>query len=382
MQRKNGNQVKLVRGIPKTIEDTIEISQFYPDEVWVTSLFTYWSKYVRDSVQFYKKQFPQSTVKVGGIYASLRPEDEVKKYTGADVVIKGVIEEAEKEFPAYDLLVSEDEEIDYQIVHLSRGCPRECKFCGTWIIEPNFVPKSTVDKLIKYKKIVFYDNNLLMNPSIEIILKELADLKSEKKITWCESQSGFDGRIFLEKPELAKMLRKAGFRYPRIAWDWGFAQKGSIEKQINMLLEAGYPSNQIYVFVLYNWDTTFEEMELKRVQCWNWKVQISDCRFRPLSQMYDHFDARKIGQTNLDYYIHESCGWTDKSVKQFRKNVRRTNICVREGLKYYSPSLEHKSIPKEQFKKLRNITFEEAKLILDDAWDPGVPMKTGDIQAK
>jgi hypothetical protein len=60
----------------------------------------------------------------------------------------------------------------------------------------------------------------LANEHIKNILNKLIELKKRKKILWCESQSGFDGRILREKAYLGNMIRKAGFRYPRIAWDW------------------------------------------------------------------------------------------------------------------------------------------------------------------
>lgn len=64
--------------------------------------------------------------------------------------------------------------------------------------------------------------------------------------------------------------------------------------------------------MLYNWDVPFEETEQKRLKCWEWKVQIADCRYRPLTQTYDHYNPRKK-QTNEDYYIHPS--WIDEEVK-------------------------------------------------------------------
>jgi len=51
-------QVRLIRGIPKTLEETVKLMEFNPDEIWVTSLFTYWAKYVKDAVRYYKKSFP------------------------------------------------------------------------------------------------------------------------------------------------------------------------------------------------------------------------------------------------------------------------------------------------------------------------------------
>ncbi|RLE53976.1 MAG: Fe-S oxidoreductase, partial [Candidatus Methanomethylicota archaeon] len=93
------------------------------------------------------------------------------------------------------------------------------------------------------------------------------------------------------------MIREAGFRYPRIAWDWEYSQYLKIEKQINLLKDAGYRSYDIYVFMLYNWDIPFEEMEKKRIKCWEWKVQIADCRYRPLDQTFDNYNPRVLGQT-------------------------------------------------------------------------------------
>ena len=177
-------------------------------------------------------------------------------------------------------------------------------------------------------------------------MNELIELRKLGKIEWCEAQSGFDGRILLEKPYLAEMIREAGFRYPRIAWDWEYSQYPQIEKQINLLKDAGYRSYDIYVFMLYNWDIPFEEMEKKRIKCWEWKVQIADCRYRPLDQTFDNYNPRVLGQTNKDYHIHK--GWTDLLVKQFRRNVRRQNICVRQKVLFYSKQLERKKLDKKE----------------------------------
>lgn len=356
MYKAKGHRVKLVRG-NKTKKEISKIGDgwwYKPDEIMITSLFTYWKKYVVNSVEHYRNLYPSAKITVGGIYASLMPDD-CKKIPGVDDVWVGVHPEAEKYRPAYDLLESNGSEpIDYQILHTTRGCPRKCPFCGTWRIEPEFIPKKSIKDEIFKKKVVFYDNNILLNPNIEDILNELIELKKSGKIQWCESQSGFDGRILLEKPHLGKMIKQAGFRYPRIAWDWGYEGHTQIEKQINILVDAGYKSKEVSVFMLYNWDIPFEEMEKKRIKCWEWKVQIADCRYRPLDRTDDNYDPRayKRGQTDMDYHIHKETGWTDSLVRQFRKNVRRQNICVRHGFPFYSKDLERMTISKEKIKRI------------------------------
>ena len=361
--RENGYEIQLERDTSEKLSENKELISFRPDEIWITSLFTYWAKYVKDSVRKYKAMFPNAKVVVGGIYASLFSKAEVKECTGCDEVYQGVISEAEKYPPAYDLIKNSNPHlIDYQIIHTSRGCKRQCDFCGTWKIEPEFIPKKTIKDEIKFKKLVFYDNNLLMNPYIGKILQELIVLKKEKKIQWCESQSGFDGRILLKKPYLAEEIKEAGFRYPRIAWDWQYKDYDSIEKQINILKEAGYPLKEIYIFMIYNWDISFEEMELKRIKCWDWKVQIADCRYRPLDQLYDNYNGRIIGQTSKDYYLHEQAGWSDLLIKQFRKNVRQQNICVRHGFPFYSKDFEQKRTKKELMKIIKNINTKKEQI--------------------
>jgi hypothetical protein len=139
-------------------------------------------------------------------------------------------------------------------------------------------------------------------------------------------------------------------------------------------MNAGYSSKELYVFVLYNWDIPFKEMEKKRVKCFEWGVQIADCRYRPLNQLFDNYNPHKKEQTSEEYYIHD--GWTDRLIKQFRKNIRKQNICIRHGFPFYSKAFEHKTFGKiimKKVKKAKNI--ETKKKILDkigaDYWFPG-----------
>lgn len=356
-----GYNPKLVRG---NKSKTNIGNRFKPKQIMITSLFTYWSRYVKESVEHYKKLFPKTKVIVGGIYASLMPKH-CKQYTRCDEVYIGIHKEAEsyasKNHLNYKIL-DNPEPIDYQIIHASRGCIRKCQFCGTWKIEPTFEAKRGVKDEIKYSKLVFYDNNLLANPHIENILNELIELKRKKEILWCESQSGYDGRELEENPHLGKMIKKAGFRYPRIAWDWDYNKFKSIKEQIEILVNGGCKSKDIFIFMLYNWDMSFKEMEKKRIKCGDWQVQIADCRYRPLNQTFDDYDPRKNGQTNRDYYIHEQAGWTDELVKQFRRNVRRQNICVRHGFPFYSKDFEHKRIKDELMKFTKTMKTKAEKI--------------------
>ena len=166
------------------------------------------------------------------------------------------------------------------------------------------------------------------------------------------------------------MLKDAGFKNPKIAWDHGLNQADLIKKQIDILVEAGFAAKDISVFMIYNFDIDYEEMEQKRLKCYEWGVQITDCRYRPLDSTDDNYSPHKFksGQTSKDYWINPN--WTDKGVRLFRRNIRSHNICVRLGIDYHSPALERKKIPQEKAREYRAMTYDEVKDKLEDAWNP------------
>jgi len=325
--KKLGDRVKLVRGL-KVKKDI----RFIPDRILITSLFTYWSEYVKDAVQHYRTLYPSAEIEVGGILASLLPK-ECKEFTSCDKVSPGLYAEGQAEQVEIDYSLL-DTELDYQIIHASRGCFRNCTFCGTWRIEPEVSYKKSIVQEIKRRKLIFYDNNLLSNPNIENLLDELTQFRLNGSQLSCESQSGLDGRLLLKRPELAQMLRNAHFKNPRIAWDGSVGQKDIIKEQINILENVGYKANHIatniFIFMIFNYNLSYEEMCHKLDFCRKWGVLVIDCRYRPLNLLRDNYQPRLKSQDENEYYVHK--GWTDKHVRSFRRKVRRQNIAIRLGL--------------------------------------------------
>lgn len=326
--KNRGHQVDLIvgKGVPKLTADVI----------FITSLFTYWRSFLEETIQYYKFICPNAKIIVGGVDASLNPT-EIEEM-GVDVFI-GVMEEVESVIPDYSYF--KDDEIDFQVLHTSRGCIRRCTFCGTYIVEPNFSYKTAeeIEKEIFKNKITFYDNNLLANPHIKDILEMISNLKvNGKVINTVESKSGFDARLLIKDyDEVTKngrgiegtifyLIKKARIIAPRIAWDNWLEEKPIIEKAVKLFEKVGYKRKDIQVFMLYNYELTYEQLEFKRRVCQKLGVQISDCRYRPLNSKFDFYDGKKA-QTSFDYYIHKK--WNDKDIKTFRKNVRGQNILIR-----------------------------------------------------
>lgn len=355
LKTKEKHKVVLVRGnLEKTeiydlAKQQIAFKRSYiPDEIWITSLFTYWINDVKKSVKHYRSKYSNSKIIVGGIAASLFGTDETKKRTECDEVYMGIIPEAEELSISLleDAYIRYLNGVDFQVLHTQRGCFRRCQFCGTWKIEPEVKHEKSIKGKIFKKKLVFYDNNFLDNPYIHNILDELIELKKNREIIWCECQSGFDGRLLTKDELIPPKLKASGFRNIRMAWDGKYKDHTKVKKQLDCLTNNKlYKTKDIEIFMLYNWDIPFNELEKKRVKCYKWGVQVSDCRYRPLNQPFDNYKPRKKGQTNADYYIHHN--WTDLLVKLFRRNVRRHNICIRHSFHFYVKDFETKKVDKK-----------------------------------
>lgn len=338
LHKSKGHKVKLVRG--KIHKGDLG---FIPDEIYVSSIFTYWSNFVWDCISYYRQLYPSVIIRLGGIYATLHAENDKflalsKKYKV--IVFKGISKEAEGYFPDYAVLPP----VDYHATHMMRGCIRRCSFCGTWRLEPERTNKTKEEiinelKIIGKNKVIFFDNNILANPGIKGILKEFVGFRVNGRSVIFESQSGFDGRLLEKDSELATLIRKARFQNVRIAWDNGLEDRHSIKKQIDILNKAGYAYKDISVFMIYNFNIPYEKMVEKIANCSEWGVQIADCRYRPLDLDYDNYNPHmRHGQPEGSYYIHKEAEWEDAKIRDFRSRVRKHNIWVRyakdKGKKY------------------------------------------------
>ncbi len=97
-----------------------------PDEVWITSIMTYWWESTRDAVQCVRRVFPKAEILVGGIYPTLAPVHAVENL-GADLVFVGELSAASALPTDLSLYRSPP---SYAILTTSRGCPWECHYCA------------------------------------------------------------------------------------------------------------------------------------------------------------------------------------------------------------------------------------------------------------
>jgi len=241
LEERRWNEVKLIRGQE-------HFSDFKPDKIYITSLFTYAWKPVHEAIEFYHKEFPDAEISVGGIYATLMPDHIIKSFPFVRVHM-GLVEEAETMLPAYYLLKQVDKWKDWKksIVFTTRGCIRKCPFCVVPKIEGGMKePKFSILPLIHpdHNEVVIWDNNFLASPYAKQILMELRDGGYR-----ADFNQGLDARLMTE--EFAGLL--ADIKSPSIhmAYDWPW-EGPYILKAINFLADAGYRKKNLIFYVLHN----------------------------------------------------------------------------------------------------------------------------------
>jgi len=126
--KSRGDTTELVKGVGKVCRKRALTG------VYVTSLFTWAWEPVRQAVRHYKRRFPNASLWLGGLYASLLPEHAAR--SGADRVYKGLFREAEDLMPDYSLVP----EWDGSIVFSSRGCNNRCPFCAVPVLGGRLIP--------------------------------------------------------------------------------------------------------------------------------------------------------------------------------------------------------------------------------------------------
>lgn len=272
-----GHEVRFVRGLEL-------VSRFVPDEIKVTSLFTWAWRPVWESVRFYRALFPRAKISLGGIYASLTPEH--AQGAGADEIVTGLVSEAEDLLPDYDLVPEWHHKRAASILFSHRGCIRSCSFCAVPKLEgkPFQVrPSTRIKHLIhpQHQRVILWDNNILGEAAWRDVIGELKELGLE-----ADFNQGLDARLITE--ESAAALTQLDLPTIRFAYD--FPKMGpQVKKAIDCMRAVGLSANRIRhicCYVLYNYKDTPEDLFERIRNLLDWGVTAYPMRYQPLSGDY------------------------------------------------------------------------------------------------
>lgn len=182
-------------------------------------------------------------------------------------------------------------EIDYSLFDtdtsfgfLTRGCIRNCYFCKVPKTEGILHKYSSLDEIIRHKKVKFMDNNFLAYKGHKEILKELV----KKKIR-CQFNQGLD--IRLVDDEDAELLSQLNYMGEYIFAFDNVKDEKLIEKGLNIVKKHISQPWKIKLYVYHNAKFTTIEESIYRIEwlrereclpylmrdinCWD----SSDCEF-------------------------------------------------------------------------------------------------------
>ena len=277
LYKEQGHEVRFVRGLSL-------LTKFVPDEIKVTSLFTWSWRPVWEAVAFYRALFPKAKLSLGGIYATLMPEH--AKESGAHEVHVGLIKDSEDLMPDYSIVPEWHEQRSASVLFSHRGCIRKCHFCGVPKLEGKpfrIRPNSTIAHLIHpdHKRVILWDNNILGESHWREAIAELKALNKE-----VDFNQGLDARLVTE--EVAAAL--VGLKMPtiRLAYDYPGMRK-SLHRAITNLKTSGLEKNRlrhICSYVLYNHRDTPEDLFERIRDLLAWGVAAYPMRYQPLSGDY------------------------------------------------------------------------------------------------
>lgn len=195
--------------------DRLNSLDYAPNQVFITSIMTYWWESTRDVVRLVKKVFPKSEVLVGGIYPTLCP-DHAEENIQADIVVSGEVREASDLWTDLSLYPNPP---GYAVITASRGCPFDCAHCaqrklngpGVRHRDPEDVVAEMIDKNREYhiRKFAFYEDNSLID--CEENFERILDLLLERNLKFhLSAPEGFEVRLLY--PRLLRKMKAAGFK--------------------------------------------------------------------------------------------------------------------------------------------------------------------------
>lgn len=252
---------------------------FRPDEIWITSIMTYWWKSTQDVIRLINEVFdsPRPTIYVGGIYPTLIPEHaEARLSEDSDVVVVPgeICDGAANSWtdmslyrdPVYEATPS------YAIITGSRGCPFNCGYCAQLKLNDgnrrvrSRTPEDVADEIEQkqrdfgVREVAFYEDNLLLHR--ENFLRRLEEIERRKLGLEIYAPEGMEPRLL--EHDLLTTMRRAGFRRVHLAletidnaiaraWNRKQASIETFDRAVAVAQECGFRvgAQDLNAFVMY-----------------------------------------------------------------------------------------------------------------------------------
>lgn len=254
-----------------------------PELVLVTCVMAYWYPGAAETIATIRSVYPGVPVVLGGVYASLYP-DHARRFMDADEIVTGPAETEifgliEKytgrrieppfhprdmdglPYPAFDL----ENKISFVPVLASRGCPFDCDYCASRLLEPRVRRRSPegVFAEIEYwhrsfavRDFAFYDDALLVDAenNADVLFSMIRDSGMDVRL---HTPNALHVRNISEKT--ACLMRAAGMKTVRLGLETADFKGRSMDRKVreeefgqaaSYLKEAGFTRKEIGAYLL------------------------------------------------------------------------------------------------------------------------------------
>lgn len=282
-----------------------------PEAVLVHAIMTYWYPGAYRAVELVRREWPDTPVLMGGVYASLCPGHAAANPGGA-LAVPGPVEKVPSEFwarnlspalaglltrafyrrnplsgrPAWDLYQNNS----VRVILSGRGCPRRCPYCASRELFRETMFRSSEDVLDEIlealsdygtEELVFYDDAVSEGPEgrFEELLKGLIGLKRRFPGLKVHLPNGLF--VAAVNRERAQLMKAAGFSTIRLGVETtdpgrqralgGKVAPGQLARAAGCLTGAGFTPKELGAYILtglpgpYDYQSVFQSAQ----KCWS-----------------------------------------------------------------------------------------------------------------
>lgn len=317
------------------------------DLILMSTLFTYYSDIVKDTINSRGIYHRNTPIIVGGVFASLMPKffDQFKNLN----TYVGYSKELDYNIPDRAIMDQADPPWDsFSWVFTSRGCPNFCPYCAVWRIEKErWINPKWQDHIFDDKpNILISDNNL--SGTTKEHFHTIIDY-ANKKGKAIMFEGGVDCKYvdmdFAKKLASAKYVRHG----LRMAFD-RIDEDGIFQTAVRNLVKAGVSTeSNMEVFLLFNFDDTPRDAYYRGKEAYHLGIhQVYPMFYRPLNAL-----------SKADPFVGKY--WTFNLARAFRMYWLQ-----RRWFKYYS---FEQYIELQGTREMFNLTDED----MDKWYNPTVP---------
>jgi len=268
----NDIEYQYVRGLVKP--------EIEPELILMSCVFTYYSKKVEKTINYYLDMFPESSMLIGGVFPSLQPKwfdkpewkDRVKIHRYTYSLIENLVPKWNVKVLDEDIFKTEsmqkkaEAKYDNIVMYASRGCVNKCGYCAVPRLEgcmnsfksiKNYLETSKKE-LPNAKSVVLYDNNFTEHKYFDNIVDELKDNGLPVDIHGLHVDS-FTQEKANKMAELTfgSQGKKSSTAYLRFSFD-KLEYKDNIKRALQYTKNADIKAS-FFCYVLYNFtDTPFD----------------------------------------------------------------------------------------------------------------------------